>query len=68
MLFYQRLVNFIGSQVEVMTAAGLVTGQLVSTSPATIVIQVDVSPGYPPETMTIRISAIGFVRIGAVAA
>ncbi|PTM58847.1 hypothetical protein [Desmospora activa] len=63
MLLYQRLRQFIGSQVEVMTAAGLTTGRLLSAGPATIVVQVSVTPGYPPATVTIHNFAIGFIRI-----
>ncbi|MDR6224338.1 DUF2642 domain-containing protein [Desmospora profundinema] len=63
MFLFQRLRQFIGCQVEVMTAAGLTEGTLISVTPVTIVVQVAVDPGYPPVTVTINIFAISFIRI-----
>ncbi|MFC4077965.1 hypothetical protein [Salinithrix halophila] len=63
MTLSQRLRAFIGSQVQVMTAAGMVTGKLVAVTATTIDVETSAPPGYPPTVVTININMIGFIRI-----
>ncbi|WP_124726640.1 hypothetical protein [Staphylospora marina] len=56
--------NFIGENVQIQTAEGLIEGVLLSVTSSTLTLRTASPPGYgTPATVVILLQNIGYIRI-----